>query len=272
MKNDHGTNPAIVTNITVTKSEIKQFGIFIGYIMSILSSIISHYFFSLSRDEKNKLLQNKDAFAKKIYNALVFVFAVNQGEFVETKVYWQGIYKKHFDMHVDFTNVSVPSKPNGGKWRLLFIAQGLMIEDACSVYRRVMKIHNSKMQRDGYYSASIDYRVNDNIRNPKDDSYAIWVRDGQESDEEFYGQSAKQADPNKLIGITLLERMIYGIVYFIETKKHLDEKGLTICSGSRTVDGLVPRMRWYPDNHSVFVGNSSMDDYYPIGGIRQVIS
>lgn len=265
----HGTNPE---NIAVTKSEIKQLGILIGYVVSVLTAIISHYFLSLSKEEKNRLLQNKESLGKNITSALASVFAGTNDPFVELKIYWRTIYKKHFDIDANFSNVFIPLKPIEGKWRLLFVAQELMIDHAYIIYTRTISRYNAKMWKDDYYSGSIDYKIADNIRNPKDGSYAIWVRDEQESDEKFCGQSTEQADPNKLIGETLLERMIHGIVYFIETKKHLDEKGTTLCSGSRTTNGDVPNMHWYPDSHMVGVRYSRVDCINPNGGIRQVIS
>ncbi len=72
-----------------------------------------------------------------------------------------------------------------------------------------------------------------------------------EPDQEFLGKSTKEADPEMKTGITLLERIIFEIKYFIETGNHLDIKGLTFCSGSRYSDGGVPGAIWYSDRFKV---------------------
>ena len=269
MKKNHGTN-FVATNVAV--SHIRQLGILIGFIVSVITEMISHYFFLLSDDEKKVLLQNKASLAEKIRTALMPIFAVAVDEFVEAKTYWQTIYKNNFGIDVDFTDIVVPPKPAEGKWRLLFIAKELTIDFTYGIYGKVMSGYNAKMWKDSYYGTSIDAKVTDNIRDPKNGSYAIWVRDDQESDLQYRGQSTKQADPNKTIGETLLERMVHGIIHFIETKKHLDEKGFTLCSGSRAVDGYVPDMDWNPGHDTVHVFYYGVDYYNSYGGVRQVVS
>jgi hypothetical protein len=39
---------------------------------------------------------------------------------------------------------------------------------------------------------------------------------------------------------TLLERMLHELVFFSETRKHLDVNNLTFCCGSRYADGYGP--------------------------------
>ncbi len=265
----HGTN-FIATNVAA--SNIKQLGILIGFIVSVITEMISFYFFSLSDDEKKVLLQNKTSLAEKIRIALAPIFAVTVDEFAEVRTYWQTIYKKYFDVDVDFTDIIVPQKPAEGKWRLLFVAKGLTMDFTYSIYGKVVSGYNAKMWKDSYYGTSIDVKVTDNIRDSKNGSYAIWVRDDQESDIKFRNQSTKQVDPNKTVGETLLERMVHGIIHFIETKKHLDEKGFTLCSGSRAVDGGVPSMNWFPIIDAVGVHYSGVDYYISGGGVRQVVS
>lgn len=56
-----------------------------------------------------------------------------------------------------------------------------------------------------------------------------------------------------LKGITLRERLLLEIAYFKETGDHLDINNWTLCSGSRSSDGSVPYVRWYPDDGEVRV-------------------
>lgn len=265
----HGTN-FVATNVAA--SHIKQLGILVGYIVSVITEMISFYFFSLSDDEKKVLLQNKTTLADKIKTALIPIFAVAADEFAEVKTYWQTIYKKYFDMDVSSSDVVIPQKLAEGKWRLLFIPKGLTMDVTYGVYGKVISSHDSNwsMRKNDYFD-SFDAKVTDNIRDSKNGSYAVWVRDEQESDLEYRGQSTKQADPNKTVGDTLLERMVHGIVHFIETKQHLDVVGFTLCSGSRAADGRVPSMDCYPDR-SVRVDRDDVDIYDSRGGVRKAVS
>ncbi|MBU1159674.1 hypothetical protein KKD04_00640, partial [Patescibacteria group bacterium] len=83
-------------------------------------------------------------------------------------------------------------------------------------------------------------------RTTKDNAYAIRVRNVVEADEEFKNLSANQLKEQNIPGITLEERLIYEIKFFKETGKHLDIQNITLCAGSRYVDGDVPYVRWSP--------------------------
>ncbi len=253
------------------KKHSTQLAMYLGGIQNTLIQIATPYFLSLSDEERKAAVQNLTPLSEKMASALTPIFTTSVDEFAEAKTYWQTIYKNHFDVDVDFSDVVIPPKPTEGKWRLLFIAKELTVDFTYGIYGKVMSGYNAKMWKDSYYGTSIDAKVTDNIRDPKNGSYAIWVRDDQESDLQYRGQSTKQADPNKTIGETLLERMVHGIIHFIETKKHLDEKGFTLCSGSRTIDGNVPFMHRNPNGCTVRVGYGGIGGYYSSGGVRQVV-
>jgi len=66
-----------------------------------------------------------------------------------------------------------------------------------------------------------------------------------EADEE---NQSKSADDLKAVGhkgITLLERLLLELGYFLATGKHLDEENWTLCAGSRNRAGDVPSVYWY---------------------------
>ena len=45
----------------------------------------------------------------------------------------------------------------------------------------------------------------------------------------------------------MLERLLYDLMHFTETGKHLDVENYTLCTGSRRADNKVPYVGWDPD-------------------------
>lgn len=150
---------------------------------------------------------------------------------------WEKFYKDNLNLTTDFSGVRIPKCPGPG-WRLIIVAHGLMPE---LVFQISMEIFGKAWK---YYDASLDDVITRNERSNKDGAYAIWVRDGQEADEVHKNKSANQVASEKLTTETCLERLIHGLKYFRETRKHLDAKTITLCSGSRYYDGYVPNVGW----------------------------
>lgn len=106
-----------------------------------------------------------------------------------------------------------------------------------------------KERCDGYswYGDDLDKKVSKrNDRDPANGEYAATVRAVVEADEENAGKSADQLDAEKHHGMTLLEREILELAYFLTTGEHLDRESWTMCPASQGVDGLVPCMRFNP--------------------------
>lgn len=179
--------------------------------------------------------------------------------FMEMREEWQKFYQDHFNMEVDFSGVTVPEKPEGN-YRLLFIAKGLTPN----------KVFNAWTFPKWRYNDDLDKAVPTNKRTASE-HYAIWVLAGDEPDQEFLNKSTREADPNMEIGITLLERMIFESKYFAETGKHLDVKGVTLCSGSRNSDGRVPSVYLDTDGE-VHVSWYRLDSSYDKDGVRRAVS
>jgi len=99
----------------------------------------------------------------------------------------------------------------------------------------------------------LDEAVSINDRSPSSGSYAIWLRDRVEADEEHKNKSANYLKSANISGITLLERLLFEFKYFRETGKHLDVQNWTLCSGSRYTGGGVPRVDWGPGSRGLWV-------------------
>jgi len=116
---------------------------------------------------------------------------------------------------------------------------------------------------------NLDRHIIHNARSRTLGSYVILVRKGFEPDEAYLGRSTNEVDPYLLIGMNVRERMILGDKVLAETKKHLDVKGWTLCTGSRYADGNVPYVRFYGVEVHVYWDNP--DDSDTRFGLREAV-
>jgi hypothetical protein len=176
--------------------------------------------------------------------------------------WWQLFYQEHFGTLIDVIKIRIPDRPKDGKWRLLIVAQGLANNQVYAVLEKHFTCQN--------YVGDLNKGIPVNERDPKDGAYAIWVRDVVEADECHKNKSANMVKEVGLKTETLLERMIHELVYFLETKDHLDIQNWTLCFGSRDSGSSVPRASWYGDEFRVDWGD--VYDQYDYLRPREVIS
>jgi hypothetical protein len=226
-----------------------QLGELVGFIVDFLVSILNF-------SQVEYWLSHKTELKKKLRE----VFSIDD-EFIEIREKWQKFYKTNFNWDVDFSQVIIPSKPDG-KWRLLFIPKGMSLNFAFSICEKLFKSLSC--------AEDLNREVIKNIRNT-DSHYAVWVHDEIESDQEFLGKSIRKVDSDMKIGITLLERIIFEIKYFTETGNHLDVSGLTYCSGSRFAGPHVPSVG-LARSGEFDVSWVRLDDCYDKYGIRSAVS
>jgi hypothetical protein len=154
---------------------------------------------------------------------------------------WQAFYRKFFWLDLDLSSVKIPERQSRFD-RLIVVAKGLTLNQVYAICAKHFPCWR--------YADDLDKEVIQNDRQPTQ-TYAVWVRDRVEADEENKNLSANQLKKQKALGITLLERLVYELKYFQETGKHLDVENVTLCSGSRDSDGSVPRAYWYDDKFKV---------------------
>ena len=178
---------------------------------------------------------------------------------------WQSFYKKFFGLDTDFSGIRIPERKPGFD-RLLVPAQGLTPNVAVSAYRKLgIKVWLYTENLD----SALDWSKEE--RNAKNGSYAIWVKDRQEADEELKNLSANQIKEGGLTTETLTERLIHGLVYHSETNHHLDEANVTLCSGSRDQGSDVPSVCWSGYDGEVCVHWDDPDDSADGLRSRQVV-
>lgn len=112
------------------------------------------------------------------------------------------------------------------------------------------------------YATDLDKGVPTNDRSAKKASYCVQVKRRVEADEELKNLSADDLTEQKITGITLLERLLLELAYFMSTGQHLDVENWTLCSGSRHSDGRVPYVDWRSVAREIGV------DWFPPDGRR----
>ncbi|TSC67880.1 MAG: Uncharacterized protein G01um101472_293 [Parcubacteria group bacterium Gr01-1014_72] len=189
------------------------------------------------------LIEHRNPFASEVSPArinhaqLVVSKPCSERTGVEQLVEWIALYAE-LGITLTSEEVTIPAHQEGLD-RLIVVPKGMMPQkafDLCTVR------FNGKTWK--YVSQSLDKAVPTNDRTAESGSYAIWIRDRVEADEELKNLSADMLTEQSVKGITLLERLLYEIKYHAETGKHLDLKNWTLCSGSRVSDGYVPSVYW----------------------------
>jgi len=156
---------------------------------------------------------------------------------------WEKFYSEFFSLDFKFDAALIPQRQSGFN-RLIIIPQGMSISKAFAACKQHFKCWK-------HTDEDLESVMRESERGPVKETTSRWFRDRVEADEEVQGKSANDLECEKIEGITLLERIIFELKYWSETKKHLDVSNVTLCSGSRCSGGSVPYAYWYVDEFSV---------------------
>src|SRR3989344_8436033 len=160
------------------------------------------------------------------------------------------LYAKHFKRELDLSTVELPERTKEQKKefiRLLIIDKKLTTEEAYQACKKEFHCYHYQEER------SLDELIDpeQEERNPQTQgSYAVWTRDTQEADPQNADRSANWLRDNEIKTETLRECLVHNLKFHEEnsqrpneTQRHLDSgHTYTKCSGSRDVDGNVPRV------------------------------
>ncbi len=159
---------------------------------------------------------------------------------------WEEFYKNVFQQDVDFGEVIIPPKPSLEGCQLLFVAKGLSLD---ILYTKCEEFFDL----DDLEGHSLDALVPYNAR-ISSENYVVWTLNP--SKEYVVCRAGGVVDVSLMVTITLLERMLLELKYFVETKKHIDNEVLAYCGGSRSVAESALRALWVSDveygSHFVF--------------------
>jgi hypothetical protein len=170
---------------------------------------------------------------------------------------WQKVYTE-LGMGAEYADAARSLgvvKENSNLW-VVPVVKGVTCNKVVAVLR--------KLEVDVYtYVDDLDTGVPTNDRDPnRDGSYSIAFSRTVEADEANKNLSASVLKDRGHKGITLLERLFLELGYFLATGKHLDQKNVTLCSGSRDSDGCVPLVDWNSDSREVYVFWGGPDGCY----------
>jgi len=149
---------------------------------------------------------------------------------------WQNFWKKH-GIFRDFSGITQPKiQEENDALRLavdfsreLLIPRGLTANSIIGICQKRFPVW---VAPNPFRPAKlISFRQNS--RTAKCGSYVIKVRDRIEADEELPAHSGLLLEAKGILGITLVERLVYELKHFDETGRHLDLMHLTYCAGSR---------------------------------------
>lgn len=202
-----------------------------GQIKELASTMTEAIPTDLPFDVAQRWIRNKRKLGEEIRGVLFGVQKVLSAMVGE----WRSFYRDYFGINELFCDLRIPNSQPGFD-RLILVAQGLTPNkayDACAKHFPCRR-----------YTNDLDAAVVQNERDPSKGSCAIWVRDRQEADEELRNFSADQVQQQGIKTMTLLERLLFELKYWDETKQHLDIQNITLCSGSRYSGGYVPCVSW----------------------------
>ena len=212
-----------------------------GQMKELISAVAEGIPSNLSQENAQYWIGNKRKLAKEIRKVLV---GQEENQHLDLIQCWQHFWHKITGQEYDFSTLRIPTKPEGN-WRLLVIAD-ILLE---TLYVECQK----RFPCWRWTGRNLDQIVTKNERSAKDSSYAIWVKDEVEADENLKNLSANGIKSQNLTTETLAERLIHELKFFDETSQHLDVKNITLCAGSRDDDGSVPDVYWNQSSGEVSV-------------------
>jgi hypothetical protein len=155
---------------------------------------------------------------------------------------WTRVYHT-LGMKFEPNDLAVPADPNF--WDV-YVLVGVTPNKIVAAFRQLgVDVYT--------YMSDLDSGVPTNDRDTKKGAYRVRFQKTIEADTELANKSADDLATEKIAGITLLERLLLEFGYFLATGEHLDVENVTLCSGSRHSDGLVPSVYWLAGYRRLYV-------------------
>lgn len=210
----------------------------LGVLFQLFKSVVDDVLAAGGNDDDLRRIQADPELRKQIVKLIMSAGNSTQAQLQA----WKKFYAKYFGLDLDLSSIKIPERRPGFD-RLIVVHKGLTLNrvyDVCAKHFQCWR-----------YADDLDVAIPSNDRDPKNGTYAVWVRDRVEADEENKGLSADILKEQGASGITELERMLYELKYWDETGQHLDVINVTLCSGSRYSDGRVPGAYWHSGKFGV---------------------
>lgn len=158
---------------------------------------------------------------------------------------WQMIFSA-FGVVCDTTQLRIPVMQPGFE-RLIVVPRGITLKQILAIMKTMFDVRTPISNLD----ALIATDARSNVHAP----YAVFTTDQQDAPVTYAGYSANKIDQNGILAMTLKERLLYEVIYFIEQGLHLDVATITLCTGSRCTHGFVPYVDLNPRCGSVEIAS-----------------
>ena len=109
----------------------------------------------------------------------------------------------------------------------------------------------------------LDENVLMDDRHPTGGSYRVRFQKTIEADPELHSLSSAMLSERGILGITLLERLLLGLGYFLATGKHLDVENVTLCAGTHLPNNCVPTVIWMTKTRNVVISICPQSHFHP---------
>jgi hypothetical protein len=187
---------------------------------------------------------------------------------------WHPVYEK-LGMKADFWKfldgkVNV-TEPDQNLW-LVPVLKGVTASRVLDAFRQLQVPLFLKMENPRIVDFDRDVIKND--RDPSEGNYVVLFKKTVEPDPDLVSKSAEDLKKAGILGITLIERLLLGLGYYLTTGQHLDYRVGTLCSGSRFLDARIPSLHWGPNNPNcpgLSIGSYSCYDGFSFSRSRAVI-
>lgn len=147
---------------------------------------------------------------------------------------WSRVYKA---LGMKFEPGDLAIEPDPNFWDV-YVQKGVTPNKIVEAFRGLGVEVNS-------YTNDLDAEVKNIRRDPSKGPYRVRFKKTFEADEDLAEKSADDLAAAGIDGITLVERLLLELGYFLATGNHLDVENVTLCSGSRSSGGHVPSVDWH---------------------------
>lgn len=197
-----------------------------GLFASIMELVVADRRYAVEVADVLQVIKDKKDFAIRLG-----IRKISDADTKRQLLSWQELYVEA-GIGLDISGLVIPPHKEGFD-RLIVVAQGLTPE-------KIFLAMKKKMPAWKYQS---NLNEVESVRKT-DKTYAIWVRDRVEADEELKNKSANDLKSDGTNCITLEEHLLLEMMYFEETGKYLDIQNWTLCASSCRAVGSVPGVRW----------------------------